>query len=445
MAFFDDQFKQVFRRLARAPLFSTITLITLAVGIGANTVVFSVVEGVLLKPLNYPHPEQLIGVWHRALGVNLPEVNLGAFLYFTYREQSTTFQDIGAYRGDSMSVTGLGQPEHVHGLDVTDGTLPLLGVKPMLGRLFTREDDSPKSPQTVILTYGYWQRRFGGNKSAIGRSLTLDGTAHEIIGVLARDFRFMDENDVALVVPIRFDRSKTQLGNFSYEGLARLKPGVTLEQASADVARMIPMAIHGFPAPEGYSAAVFESARFEPTLRPLKKVVIGDVGNVLWVLMGSILVVLLVACANVANLLLVRVEGRRQELAIRSALGAGKKHITLGLLFESLVLSCAGSLIGLGLAFAGLRILVAAAPTELPRLQDIGIDLPVLLFTLGLALFVSVVISVIPVFKYSGMRVSTGLREGGRALSQSRERHRARQALVVVQVALALVLLICSG
>src|SRR5690242_4384202 len=138
VTFFDDQFRQVFRRLAKVPLFTTITLVTLAVGIGANTVVFSVVEGVLLKPLNYPHPEQLIGVWHKAPGVNLPEVNLGAFMYFTYREQNKTFQDIGAYQGDSLSVTGIGQPEHVRGLDVTDGTLPLLGVRPMLGRIFTR-------------------------------------------------------------------------------------------------------------------------------------------------------------------------------------------------------------------------------------------------------------------------------------------------------------------
>jgi predicted permease len=445
VTFFNDQFRQVFRRLAKAPLFTTITLITLAVGIGANTVVFSLVEGVLLKPLSYPHSEQLIGIWHSAPGVNLPEVNLGAFMYFTYREQNKTFQDIGAYRSDSLSITGVGQPEHVQGIDVSDGTLPLLGVKPALGRLFSRQDDQPKAAQTVVLSYGYWQRRFGGSNSAIGRSLTIDGTAREVIGVLPRDFHFLDNYEADLFVPIQFDRSKTQLGNFSYEGLARMKPGVTLEQASADVGRMIPLALHGFPAPEGYSTAVFESAHFQPTLRTLKKVVIGDVGNVLWVLMGSIIVVLLVACANVANLLLVRVEGRRQELAVRSALGASRKHITAGLMVESLVLSLIGTVIGLGLAFVALRVLLAAAPAGLPRLHDIGINFRVLLFTLGLALFVSFIIGIIPVLKYSGARLSTGLREGGRALSQSRERHRARKALVIVQVALALVLLICSG
>jgi predicted permease len=442
---FFEQVKQVFRRLAKAPLFTAITLITLAVGIGANTVVFSVVNGVLLKPLSYPQSDQLIGIWHSAPGVNLPEIDMAAFMYFPYREQNTAFQDVACYRYDSLSVTGAGQPEHIEAMDVTDGALGLLGVKPVLGRFFTRQDDQPNAAKTVVLTYGYWQRRFGGSNSAIGKSMTIDGTAREIIGVLPRDFHFLDNYEAAVFLPMQFDRSKTMLGNFNESGLARLKPGVTLEQASADVARMIPIALHSFPPPPGYPVAMFESAHFQPDLKPLKKVVIGDVGKVLWVLMGSILMVLLVACANVANLLLVRAEGRRQELSIRSALGASRKHITLGLLVESLVLSLVGSLIGLGLAFAALRILVSAAPTGLPRLHDIRIDLPVLLFTMGLALFVSIVIGIIPVIKFSGVHLNTGLREGGRALSQSRERHRARKTLVVVQVALALVLLICSG
>jgi predicted permease len=442
---FYDHIRQVLRRLGKAPLFTSITLLTLAVGIGANTVVFSVVEGVLLKPLGYPHPEQLIGVWHSAPGVNLPELPMGAFQYFTYRDQNKTFEDIGCYRTDSLTVTGFGQPEHLDSIDVTDGALPLLGVKPVLGRLFSRQDDQPSAPKTVILSYGYWQRRFAGSNAAIGRSITIDGTSREIIGVLPRSFHFLDEYQASIYVPMQYDRSKTFLGNFNESAIARLKPGVTIQQASADVARMIPISIHSFPAPPGFSATVFESARLQPMLKPLKKVVIGDVGNVLWVLMSSIVLVLLVACANVANLLLVRVEGRRQELAIRSALGAGRKQITVGLLLESLVLSAVGSLIGLGLAFGALRILIAAAPTGLPRLHEIGINFPVLLFTLALALFVALVISAIPVVKYSGVRMSTGLREGGRGLSQGRERHRARKALVVVQVALALVLLICSG
>jgi predicted permease len=442
---FVDQLKQILRRLGRAPLFTTITLLTLAIGVGANTVIFSVVENVLLKPLPYPHPEQLIGVWHSAMGVGLKEVNMSPSIYFVDREQNTTLQDIGVYDGDSFDVTGSGQPEHVRGLDVTDGTLPILGVTPTLGRLFSRRDDSPDAPATVLLSYGYWQKKFGGDRSVVGRSITLDGKPREIIGVLPQGFHFLNEPDAAMIIPFGWDRSKVKLGNFSQRAIARMKPGVTIEQASADMGRLLPVVLRTFPAPEGFSVGLFEKAHFLPNLRPLKNDVVGDVGKVLWVLMGSIALVLLVACANVANLLLVRVEGRRQELAIRSALGAGWKRIAGELIFESVVLGVAGSLIGLALAYAALRALVAAAPTGLPRIHEIGIDLPVLLFAMGLALFTSLLIGSIPVIKFAGSSLNSGLREGGRALSQSRERHRARKALVVVQVALALVLLICSG
>jgi predicted permease len=445
MAILNNQLRQVLRRLGRAPLFTTITLLTLAVGVGANTVIFSVVEGVLLKPLPYLHPEQLIGVWHTAPGIGIKELNMSPSNYFIDREQNTTFQDVGAYDGDSLNVTGAGEPEHVPGLDVTDGTLAILGVRPTLGRLFTRRDDSPGAPETVLLSYGYWQRKFGGAASVIGRSIMVDGKPREIIGVLPLGFHFLDEQDAALILPFQWDRSKTTLGNFSERALGRLKPGVTMAQASADMARLLPVVLRSFPAPEGFSASMFEKARISPNLRPLKQDVVGDVGNVLWVLMGSIVLVLLVACANVANLLLVRVEGRRQELAIRSALGAGWGRITLELLCESVILGFAGTLVGVVLAYAALRTLVAIAPTGLPRIHEIGIDVPVMLFALGLALFTSLLIGFIPVLKYAGASVNSGLREGGRALSQSRERHRARKTLVVVQVALALVLLICSG
>jgi len=442
---FSDQLRQVLRRLGRAPLFTAITLITLAAGVGANTVIFSVLEGVLLKPLPYPHSERLIGVWHQAPGINIPNLNMAPSVYFIDREQNTTFQDIGAYTGDSFSVTGIGEPEQVNGLDVTDGTLPLLGVVPAVGRLFTREDDSPGTPETVLISYGYWDQKFGGDPTVIGRSITADGKPRQIIGVLPQGFHFLDEKDAAIIAPFKWDRSKTKLGNFSYRALARLKPGVTIEQASADVARMLPIAIRSFPTPEGFSIKLFEQAQIGPNLRPLKQDVVGDVGNVLWVLMGSIVGVLLIACANVANLMLVRVEGRRQELAIRTALGAGWRRIAGELLFESVILGLLGSLLGLALAYGALRILVAMAPTGIPRIHEIGIDVPVLLFTLAIALFSSVLFGSIPIFKYSGARLNTGLREGGRALSASRGQHRARNILVVVQVALALVLLICSG
>jgi len=440
-----NQLKQVLRRLGRTPMFTVITLITLAAGVGANTVVFSVLEGVLLKPLPYTHSEELITVAQAAPGINIPELQAAPSMYFIYRDQGQSFQDIGLYTGDSVSVTGLAEPEQVRALLVTDGTLPILGVSPALGRLFSREDDLPGTPETVMLTYGYWQHKFGADPSAVGRNVMVDGKSRQIIGVLPQQFHFLDREDPAMFLPFKFDRNKIFLGNFSYNAVARLRPGVTITQASSDVARMIPIVMRTFPAPPGFSLKLFEQAHIGPNLRPLKQDVVGDVGKMLWVLMGSIGMVLLIACANVANLLLVRVEGRRQELAVRAALGASRGRIGGELLLESVILGLLGSMIGLGLAYVALRVLVAMAPTGLPRIHEIGIDATVLLFTLGISLLASVLFGSIPIFKYAGARLSTGIREGGRALSQSREQHRARSVLVVVQVAMALVLLICSG
>ena len=442
---FRDQLRQVLRRLGRAPMFTVITLITLAAGVGANTVVFSVLEGVLLKPLPYPHTEELVGVWHSAPGINIPELNMSPSNYFIYREQGRTFQDVGMYQGDSVSVTGVGEPEQVPALNVTEATLPLLGVQPMLGRLFRHEDDVAGAPQTVLLSYGYWRRKFGNAASAVGQTLVVDGKARQIIGVLPKGFHFLDQEDAAVIVPFQWDRNKTHLGNFSYEALARLKPGMTLQQANADVARMLPIVMNSFPAPPGFSIKLFEDAHIGPNVRPLKQDVVGDVGSVLWVLMGSIGMVLLIACANVANLLLVRMEGRRQELALRSALGASWWRIAGELLLESVILGLLGSIVGLALAYGALRVLVAMAPAGLPRISEVGINGPVLLFTLIVALLASLLFGCVPILKYAGARLTTGIREGGRGLSQSKEQHRARNTLVVVQVALALVLLICSG
>ncbi len=441
-----DLLKQVLRRLGRSPMFTIVTLITLAAGIGANTAVFSVIEGVLLKPLPYPNPSRLVGVWHKAPGLNLPLMDMAPSTYFIYREQGRTFQDIGLYQGDSVSVTGLDQPEQVSALDVTDGVLPILGIPPMLGRWFSRTDDTPGAPETVILTYGYWRRKFGGDRSVIGRNLMIDGKPRQVIGVMPQRFNFLDWlPQPALILPEQFDRSKTFLGQFSYDGIARLKPGATIAEADADIARMFPIVLRSFPAPPGFSVDLFKKAEIGPNVRPLKTDVVGDVGTLLWILMGSIGVVLLIACANVANLLLVRTEGRQQELAIRSALGASRRRIAGELLFESIILGLLGSLLGLALAWGALRLLVVLAPSGLPRVQDIGINLPVLIFTLVVSLIASLLFGAIPVLKYGGATLGTGLREGGRTLSQTRERHRARNILVVVQVGLACVLLICSG
>jgi predicted permease len=439
------QIGQIVRRLRRAPLFTVATVVTIAAAVGANTAVFSVVEGILLKPLRYPGSERLISIRHTAAALNLKEFATGPSQYFIYREQGRAIQDIGLYDGDSASVTGVAEPERVSAVYVTDGTLPILGVPPALGRWINHADASPGSPETVMLLHGYWQRKFGGDPGVIGRSIRVDGKAREIIGVMPQSFRMIGDAEAALLLPFRLDRSHTYLGDFSFEAVARLKPGTSLNAAAADLARLSPIVNRSFPAPSGLSAKLFEDARVQPLVRPLKQAMVGDISELLWVLMGSIVIVLLIACANVANLLLVRAEGRQQELAVRAALGAGRTRVAFELMLESLVLGALGGAAGLGLAYGALQLLVKMAPAGLPRLDEIGIDAAVLVFTLGITIAASLIFSAMPVFKYSGVGLGTGLREGARTAGPSRERHRARSVLVVVQVALALVLLISSG
>jgi len=435
------------RMLRKNPGFTLVAVLTLALGIGANTAIFSVFDGVVLRPLTYPHPEQLVSVEVTPLALDPSLRGMAAEDYFVFRDQSRTFQDIGIYAETDtdrdVNVTGFAEPERVHALHVTHGVLSVLGIPPMLGRIFSPSDDSPGAPPTAILTYGYWQSKFSADSSAVGKTLIVDGIARQIIGVLPRDFRFLDAQDFALILPLQLDRNKTYLANFSYFGIARLNVGTTLTQASADVARMLPVTLDTFPPPPGLSLDLLEKARLAPSLLPLKQDVVGNVGTLLWVLMGGLGMVLLIACANVANLLLVRTEGRQHEFALRAALGAGRRRIAALLLCESAVIGLLGSICGLGLAWAALRFLVALAPAGLPRISDIGINLPVLLFTLAIALLTSLLVGLIPVLKYAGVRAV--LSESARTLGQSRERHRARNFLVTVQVALALVLLICSG
>src|SRR5207245_394187 len=253
---------------------------------------------------------------HTAPGVNVKELPGAPSNYFIYRDQNHSFQDIGMLTGDSVSITGVAEPEQVPVERMTDGMISILGVPPLLGRGFTRQVDLAGSPKTVMLMYGYWQRKFGGNRGVVGQTLKVDGEPHQIIGVMPSDFHLLRQEDPALLTLFQFDRAKMFLGNFSYTEIARLKPGVTLEQATADVARMLPIVSATFPAPPGFSVKMFEAARLGPNIQPLKNNVVGDIGNVLWVLMGSIGLVLLIACANVANLVLVGVEGRRQALAM---------------------------------------------------------------------------------------------------------------------------------
>lgn len=437
------QLKLIIRSLSRAPVFTAVTLLTIALGVGANTAIFSVIESVLLKPLPYSAPEELVGLWHTAPGIGMKVLNQSAANYFTYRDENRTFLELGLWSGGSSSVTGSGDPEQVPTLRVTYGTLAALRVRPLFGRVFSEHDDQPASPQTVVLTFGYWQRKFGGERSVLGRRILVDGQAREVIGVLAEDFHFLNAKPL-LLLPFQFDRGKVLLANFSQMGLARLKPGVTLEQANADIARMLPMVLEKFPAPPGFNAKIFEAARIGPLVRPLEKDLLGDVSGVLWVLMGTVGLVLLIACANVANLLLVRAEARQQELAVRAALGAGSKRITRALLMESLTLGIAGGALGLGLAYAAVRLLVQLAPAGLPRIDEISIDVPVIVFAFAISTLAGVLFGLIPVWRYSG-RMHGALRLGSRSFSQGRERHRVQSALVVIQVAMALVLVVGSG
>ncbi|MGH9370247.1 MAG: ABC transporter permease [Vicinamibacterales bacterium] len=341
-----------------------------------------------------------------------------------------------------VSITGHGEPERAPALWVTDGLLPILRVQPLLGRFFTKEDDAPGSPRRVILSYGYWQRRFGGAPEVIGRSLNVNGRRCEVIAILPLSFKFL-HTDPAVLLPFQFNRAEVLVGEFSYRAVARLRPGVTLEQANADLARMIPLTFDRFGMYPGLTRKMFEEARVGPNVRPLSHDVIGDVGRVLWILAGTVGIVLLIACANVANLFLVRAEGRQQELAVRAALGASRSRLARELLSESIELSLAGGALGLLFAWAGIRLLTRLAPTGLPRIDEIGIDPVVLVFTLAISILTGLLFGFIPVIRFGTAVVR--LNEGGRAASDAPGRQRWRNALAVSEIASALVLLVVSG
>jgi predicted permease len=437
------------RALRRNPMFTAVALLTQAIGIGATTAVFSVVNSVLIRPLPYPNADELVALQHTApgapgLATASGDLRLSPSMYFTYAEQNRTFKDMGVWFANLATVTGLAEPEQVRTLAVTDGTLQALGVQPVLGRWLSPADQTPGGAGKVMLNYGFWQRRFGGETSVVGRSITVDSQSREIVGVMPRGFRVVDA-DPDLIVPIPFNRSQLILPPFAFQGIARLKRGSTIAEASADIARLIPIWNNSWPAFPGVNPRIYESWKITPALRPLKQQVIGNIASALWVLMGTIGIVLLIACANVANLLLVRADGRQHELAVRAALGAGWGRIVRELLLESAMLGFMGGALGLGIAYAGLRVLVATGPATLPRLNEISIDPRALAFTLVISLLSGLLFGLIPAIKYASPRRSISLQGGGRSSSQSRERRRARNILVVVQVALALVLLIGSG
>ena len=430
------------RKLRRAPLFTATALVTLAIGIGANTAIFSVVNGVLLKALPYDEPGELLGLWNAAPGLGFPILNQTPATYFTYRSDSQTLEDVAMWAGRTAQITGLEQPEQVEALMVTDGFFPILRVEAALGRTFTAEDDRVGAPETIMLSYGYWQRTFGGDPSVIGRTLTVNGRAQEIIGVTPRDFTFLD-NNAEIFYPPQFDESEVMMGNFSYQIIARMNPGVTMERVDAELSRLVDVAVDRYPGP--VTASMLDQAQFATVTQPLKEELVGNVRPVLWVLLGTVGLVLLIACANVANLFLVRAEGRVRDVAVRTALGADRRSIAAQFLSESVLLGLLGGILGVGLAVVGLRGLLALAPSNLPRVDQIGVDPSALLFTLGLSVVAGLLFGLAPLLRYGNPSLVPSLKEGGRGGGAGKDRRRLQNGLVVAQVALALVLLVGSG
>jgi predicted permease len=437
------------RALRHNPVFTTVAVLTIAIGIAANAAVFSVVNSVLLKPLNYPKAEELVALHQIAPGAEgLADFENGLLLspsmYFTYSEHNQTFQSLGVWITGTANVTGTAEPEQVRTVAVSDGVFETLGVPPAVGRWFSQVDQVPNGPERVMLSYGHWQRRFGGDRAVIGRNIVVDSRPREIVGVMPQGFQFVDV-DFDVTTPLALDRSKVILAGFGYHGIARLKPGATIAEANADLTRMLPIWMDSWSNGPGNNSHIYEQWRITPMIRSLKQEVIGNVGELLWVVMGTIGVVMLIACANVTNLLLVRVEARQQELAVRTALGASWARLVRGLLVESVMLGVIGGVAGVGLAYTGVRFLVAIGPSNLPRLNEIAIDARTLGFTFALSVLSGLLFGLIPALKYARPRAGSALQSVGRTISASRERHRARNLLVVGQVAMALVLLMSAG
>jgi predicted permease len=430
--------------------FTVVALLTIAIGIGANAAVFSVVDAVMLRPLRYPNSQELVALRQNAPGAGglttfVDGLRLSASMYFTYSEENRSFQAMGVWAPGSANVTGVGEPEQVDTIAVTDGVLEALDVGPAAGRWLSHEDQIPNGPERVMLNYGYWQRKFGGDRTVVGRNIQVDSRPREIVGVLPRGFRIVD-GDFDVLLPLSFDRGKAILAGFGYQGIARLKPGVTIAQANADMTRMLPMWMDTFTNGPGSNPHIYESWKITPAIRPLKDEVIGNVSDTLWVVMGTIALVMLIACANVTNLFLVRGESRQQEMAVRAALGASWVRIVRALLVESVILGLMGGLVGMGIAYGGVKVLMAIGPSNLPRLQEIAVDWRTMVFGLGLSVVAGLLFGLIPALKYASSRGGALSRAvAGRTTSASRERHRARNILVVGQVAMALVLLVCAG
>ncbi len=434
--------RSLFRGFRRSPGFILITLVTLGVGIGANAAIFTVVNSVLIRPLPYPEPERLVGVWNTAPGYDMERLEHSDGTYLLYRKENRVLEDLGIYWDGSVTLTGGQEPERILASGTTGSLFNVLRVPPALGRSLREDDERPGAEPVAVLSHALWQRRFGGDPQVIGSTLRIDSVTRRVVGVMPEHFHF-PHPDTEIWLPMTLDPANLQAGDFNYPGVGRLKPGITPEQAAREMSPLVwrLTEISGLDIPR----EMIESARLAVLVQPLRDDVVGSIAQVLWILLGSVGLILLIACANVANLFLVRAEERQREVAVRSALGASRTSILGLFLSESVVLGLLGGVLGIALAVAGVRLLVRLQPPGIPRLEEIGVDGTVLAFTVLLSILSGLLFGGIAAMRHGTPNLVPALKDGGRGGTAGRGRHRARNVLVAAQVALALVLLVGAG